>query len=179
MTDSTDSAGTDDTDAADAAEPQVGRTAVLTPRPVRPRTSRHPWRLALVGAVLVGALVFLLVEGLGGSLNYFETVDQALAQKTMLTGKTFRLEGVVEPGSVQITPGRNGQPEVVAFVADGTRDRIAVVNTGNPPQLFCPSIPVVLTGHFDGDRFVSDQIVVDHTPSYAAAHPDRPARKCT
>ncbi len=32
-------------------------------------------------AVLVGALVFLLVEGLGSSLDYFDTVDQALAHR--------------------------------------------------------------------------------------------------
>ncbi|HLN42771.1 MAG TPA: cytochrome c maturation protein CcmE [Acidimicrobiales bacterium] len=129
------------------------------------RVSR--WRLWVVGAVLVGAFAFLLVEGLGSSLNYFETVDQALAHKTMLGTQTFRLEGVVVPGTVRRIPGG------VAFVAAGTVHRVDVVNHGNPPQLFQPDIPVVVVGHFSGSSFVSDQLIVDHTAQYVQDHPNR------
>jgi cytochrome c-type biogenesis protein CcmE len=125
------------------------------------------WRLWVVGAVLVGAFVFLLVEGLGSSLNYFETVDQALAHKATLGSQDFRLEGVVVPGTVHRIPGG------VSFVAAGTKDKIAVVNHGNPPQLFQPDIPVVVVGHFSGTSFVSDQLIVDHTAQYVQAHPNR------
>jgi len=50
-----------------------------------------------------------------------------------------------------------------------------VTNTGSPPQLFQPGIPVIVVGHFVGasDRFVSDQILVKHSNSYIAAHPNR------
>jgi cytochrome c-type biogenesis protein CcmE len=126
------------------------------------------WRLWVVGAVLVGAFAFLLVEGLGSSLNYFETVDQALAHKTMLGSQTFRLEGVVEPGTVHRIAGG------VAFVATGTGShKVAVVNHGNPPQLFQPDIPVVVVGHFSGSTFISDQLIVDHTAQYVQQHPNR------
>ena len=133
------------------------------------RSRRPPprWRLWVVGAVLVGAFAFLLVEGLGSSLNYFETVDQALAHKTMLGTQTFRLEGVVVPGTVRRIPGG------VAFVAAGTVHRVDVVNHGNPPQLFQPDIPVVVVGHFSGSSFVSDQLIVDHTAQYVQEHPNR------
>lgn len=154
-------------------------TAVREQRPVeelaaeqRPHVDerpkrRFPWRLTAVGAVLVGALCFLLVKGLAGSLDYFETVDQAISQKAMLGTKTFRLEGLVVPGTVQKT--RNG----VRFVAAGTHDRVDVTNTGSPPQLFQPDIPVVVVGHFDGSTFVSNQIIVDHTAQYIEEHPAR------
>ena len=132
-----------------------------------PRRRRFQWRLAAVGAVLAGALCFLLVKGLAGSLDYFETVDQAIAQKATLGTKTVRLEGVVVPGTVHRTPGG------VDFVASGTHDRIAVENTGNPPQLFQPDIPVVVVGHFEGAKFVSNQIIVDHTSQYIEEHPAR------
>lgn len=128
---------------------------------------RFPWRLGALGAVLVGAFCFLLVKGLAGSLDYFETVDQAISQKAMLGTKTFRLEGLVVPGTVHKT--RDG----VNFVAAGTHDRVAVTNTGNPPQLFQPDIPVVVVGHFEGSTFVSNQIVVDHTAQYIEEHPSR------
>lgn len=138
----------------------------------RPHDSFPPrrkvrWRLVAVGAVLVGAISFLLVKGLAGSLDYFDTVDQAIAQKATLGTKTFRLEGVVVPGSVHKTLSG------VSFVASGTRYRIAVENTGNPPQLFQPDIPVVVVGHFDGATFVSNQIIVDHTSQYIEEHPAR------
>jgi cytochrome c-type biogenesis protein CcmE len=130
------------------------------------RTSR--WRLAVVGAILVGAFAFLLVEGLGNSLNYFETVNQALAHKTMLGSQTFRLEGVVVPGTVHRIRGG------VSFVAAGSAHNVVdVVNHGNPPQLFQPDIPVVVVGHFSGSSFISNQLIVDHTAQYVQAHPNR------
>jgi cytochrome c-type biogenesis protein CcmE len=124
-------------------------------------------RLWVVGAVLLGAFAFLLVEGLGGSLNYFETVDQALQHKATLGTQTFRLEGVVVPGTVHRT--RAG----VSFVAAGTVHRVDVVNYGNPPQLFQPDIPVVVVGHFSGTLFISDQLIVDHSAQYVQQHPNR------
>jgi cytochrome c-type biogenesis protein CcmE len=129
------------------------------------RSRRISWRLLVVGAVLVGALCFLLVKGLSGSLDYYVTVDQALAQKASLGTRTFRLEGVVVPGTVRRT--ENG----VSFVAEGSHDKLAVANTGNPPQLFQPGIPVVVNGHFSGETFVSNQIVVDHTSTYTEEVP--------
>jgi cytochrome c-type biogenesis protein CcmE len=142
-----------------------------TPGPTTRRPHKRSatrWRLGVVGAVLVGAFVFLLVEGLGSSLNYFETVDQALAHKTTLGSQTFRLEGVVEPGTVHRIAGG------VAFVATGTgAHKVAVINHGNPPQLFQPDIPVVVVGHFAGSTFISDQLIVDHTAQYVQEHPNR------
>ena len=140
----------------------TGRRRLDTPAARRTRR-----RLVVVGVVLVGAFGFLLYKGLGGSLDYFETVDQAMAHKAMLGTRTFRLEGVVVPGTVHRLPGG------VAFVAAGTVHRVAVVNHGNPPQLFQPDIPVVVVGHFAGDTFVSDQVIVDHSAQYVEQHPDR------
>ena len=46
--------------------------------PALPRARRRSSkRLWLVFAVLLAAFIFLLVEGLGSSLNFFDTVDQA------------------------------------------------------------------------------------------------------
>ena len=122
----------------------------------------------VVGVVLVGAFAFLLVKGLGSSLDYFETVDQALPSKAMLGTKTFRLEG--SGGSrIGAPPRRRGRLRGLRFRTDA----IDVVNTGNPPQLFQPDIPVVVVGHFSGATFVSNQIIVDHTAQYVAKYPNR------
>ena len=118
---------------------------------------------SVVGVVLVGAFVFLLAKGLGSSLDYFETVDQAVAHKATLGTQTFRLEGLVVPGTVHRIAGgvrlrRGGHGR-----APSRRGQ-----HGNPPQLFQPDIPVVVVGHFAGATFVSDQIIVDHTAQYVA-----------
>lgn len=158
----------DDTAAADAAGPASpgGAPAPIVPsRPPVRRRSR--WRLGVLFAVLAGAAAFILVKGLGSSLDYFDTVDQAVHDRAALEGKTFRLEGLVQPGSVHTTPGG------VTFVADGTHDRLTVVNTGSPPQLFQPDIPVVVVGHFTPTGFASDQIIVKHTEVYQEQHPKR------
>jgi cytochrome c-type biogenesis protein CcmE len=123
-------------------------------------------RYVVVALVFAGAVAFL-VSKVGGSLDYFDTVDQAVAHRAVLGGQTLRLEGLVVPGTVHRTA------HGVDFVAAGARHRVEVENTGSPPQLFQPDIPVVVVGHFSGDVFVSDQIIVDHSANYIEQHPNR------
>lgn len=124
----------------------------------------------MVFVVLLGALVFLLVEGLGSSLDYFDTVHEALAKKTSIGTSTIRLEGTVVPGTIERT--RHG----ANFSVSGGGEQVAVENTGSPPQLFQPGIPVVVVGHFGSaasDVFVSNQILVKHSATYISQHPTR------
>ncbi len=147
--------------APDKAAP--ARAARATPR-------RRRLRLLLVFALLAGAIVYLLVEGLGSSLDYFDTVSQALAHKTRIGTTVFRLEGVVVRGSVRRTAAG------ADFEVSGGGRMIAVHNSGSPPELFQPDIPVVVVGHFasvGSDLFVSSQIMVKHSATYIAAHPTR------
>jgi cytochrome c-type biogenesis protein CcmE len=124
-------------------------------------------RYAVVGMVLVGAFAFLLAKGLGSALNFYLPADQAVAQRATLGSQTFNLEGVVERGSVHAT-GRG-----VDFVVTSGSAHLEVDNSGSPPQLFQPGIPVIAVGHFSGPVFVSDQILVKHSSTYIAAHPGR------
>ena len=137
---------------------------------VRRRPHQRRARLLVVFALLAGAIAYLLVEGLGSSLDYFDTVSQALAHRTTIGTTVFRLEGLVVPGSVRRTAlGAD-------FEVSGGGREVAVHNVGSPPQLFQPDIPVVVVGHFaskSSDLFVSDQIMVKHSPTYIAEHPTR------
>ena len=137
------------------------------------RRSRRSQRLRvwLPILVIVAALGFLIFKGLGNSLVYFHTVDEALAMKATIGTTTFRLEGVVEPHTV--TDNRQGGVNFELLGQDGKT--IPIVDTANPPELFQPNLPVVLVGHFSGNRFLSDQIMVKHSATYIAAHPNRVA----
>ena len=63
--------------------------------------------------------------------------------------------------------------DTVRFTIVGGGTAVDVVSTGSPPQLFKPGIPVVLDGHWAGNVYASDLIMVKHTASYVEAHPDR------
>jgi cytochrome c-type biogenesis protein CcmE len=133
----------------------------------RRRTSR---RVLVVFALLIVAFVFLLVEGLGSSLNYFDTVDQAFAHRATLGTTTLRLEGTVDRGSIHPTArGTDFDISQGAHV-------VHVANTGSPPQLFQANIPVVVVGHFTSSTssdFVSNSILVKHSATYIEQHPSR------
>ncbi len=151
-------------DRADTADGRSGPTGPGTPPPTR---TAHRLRYAVVGLVLVGSFAFLLAKGLGTALNYYLPADQAVLQEVSLAGKTINLEGVVQPGSIR--PTANG----VDFVVTAGATRLQVRNTGSPPQLFQPDIPVIAVGHFSGTVFVSNQILVKHSSNYIAQHPSR------
>jgi cytochrome c-type biogenesis protein CcmE len=158
------------TTAPPASPPSAGVAPDAGPPPVHraaPVAKKHTARYVVVGLVLVGALAFLLVKGLGSALDFYLPADQAVAQKATLGDKTFNLEGVVAPGSIHSTTAG------VDFVVTSGAVRLAVHNSSSPPQLFQPNIPVIAVGHFQGDVFVSDQILVKHTATYIAQYPSR------
>jgi cytochrome c-type biogenesis protein CcmE len=143
----------------------------LTPVAAPSTRRRGRGRTLGVLVVLAAAVLVLLGQGLLHSLNYFETVDQALGARARLGTSEFRLEGVVEPTTITRTArGAN------FWIAGARGERVFVRAVGSPPQLFQANIPVVVQGHFvsaTSDTFDADQILVKHTASYIAAHPAR------
>lgn len=131
----------------------------------RPRRNRS-LTIALL-ALIVGVLGVVLYKGLTNALVYFYTVQQALADRSTLGSTTFRMEGVVVKGSIDQT--KFGVDFDIRF----SRSVARVIETGAPPQLFQPNVPVVVVGYFSGPRFISDQIMIKHSANYVAAHPGR------
>jgi cytochrome c-type biogenesis protein CcmE len=60
---------------------------------VRPRSAgRRAWIVALA---VVGAIGFLMWQGLGEATVYFKTASEAVADKESLGDRRFRIEGLV------------------------------------------------------------------------------------
>lgn len=147
------------------AEPIDGLGSLVKPR-VRIGSRR---RLAICFGIIVVALGALAWRGLTNATEYFKTADEAVAARAQLGTKNFRIEGTVQPGVRQ-----DGQ--LVTFVIENNGVSVPVVQQGEPPQLFAPGVPVVLDGHFaspSSATFDSNLIMVKHSDSYTAAHPDR------
>lgn len=130
-------------------------------------TTQNRRRLWLAGAVVLVALGFLVVQGLGNATLYFRTADEAVAQRESLGERRFRIQGAVVDGTVHQT----GQQVQFEIASNGVN--VPVVHRGDPPELFQPGIPVVLEGRFDGEHFSSDRILVKHSETYVAEHPER------
>jgi cytochrome c-type biogenesis protein CcmE len=138
-----------------------------------PEQKRQRRRLGVVGIVIVAAIGFLVFKGITSAIVFFKTANEAVAQRAALGNSTFQLEGMVVRGTVRTVRDRTGT--TVAFVVESSGIKVAVTNSGSPPQLFQPGVPVIVVGHFVGEsnRFASDQILVKHSNSYIAAHPNR------
>jgi cytochrome c-type biogenesis protein CcmE len=139
---------------------------VSAPR-VRGGSTRRLW---VAGVVIVAALGFLLFKGLTSAITFFKTANEAVADRAQLGNSVFQLEGTVVRGTVHRAGG-----DVYRFVVESSKVKVQVENSGDPPQLFRPGLPVVVVGHFVGssDLFASDQIMVKHSQSYIAEHPNR------
>lgn len=133
--------------------------------PARPR---RPWPAA-VAVILLGAVAFLVYQGLNNATLYFRNADQAVAQREDLGDRRFRLQGTVVDGSVE------QEGDGVVFAVEHGGEQVEVHHFGDPPELFQPGLPVVLEGSW-ADRepwFASDRILVKHTNEYRAENPDR------
>lgn len=142
----------------------------LTPRQAPERPARR-WPAVAAVAVIVAAIGFVLVRGLGDATLYFYNADEAVEMRDELGDRRFRLQGTVVPESVE--PTATGVDFTVVF-----HDvEVDVRHTGEPPDLFQEDIPVVVEGSWadggDGPVVESDAIVVKHTEVYEEDNTDR------
>ena len=97
--------------------PTRGATMELTPRPVPTATApnrRRRGKLAYVAvAVVLVALGFVLLRGLGDATLFFYNADEAVERRDELGDSRFRLQGTVEADSVESTDA--GVTFVVTF----------------------------------------------------------------
>lgn len=117
--------------------------------------------------VLVVALGAVLFNGLTDAALFYYNVDEAVAKHDELGDQRFRMQGNVIDGS--IVESDTGVEFTLAF----GDEQVQVVNSGAPPELFSPKIPVIVEGEFVGDEFHSDQILIRHDSTYDEDNPER------
>jgi cytochrome c-type biogenesis protein CcmE len=139
--------------------------APVTPR--RPAKKGTGLRVAVVLVIIAGAIGFLLWKGLGDSTTYFYNVDEAVARQDDLGTDRIRMQGTVLDGTVEETDAG------VTFTVEFNGVEADVVHQGDPPELFQPNLPVVVEGHWDGETFASDRILVKHSSEYQEENEDR------
>ena len=132
-----------------------------------PRGNLGSRRRVLVATLIVlAAVAFLLTRALGDSVVYFRTASEAVADKNELGTRRFRIEGTVLGDIHEVS-------NTTRFTIAEKGVDVDVVHEGDPPELFQAGIPVVLEGHWQGDVFASDRIMVKHSEQYREKNPDR------
>ncbi|MFN8051900.1 MAG: cytochrome c maturation protein CcmE [Acidimicrobiales bacterium] len=150
----------DDPESADAGSgpAPLDLTPRDAPRPSSRRGIRRfaPWLLAVAVLGAIG----VVASGLAGATTYFYNVDDAVAKRSEIGDRRVRLQGNILKGSVDQTG------DGLKFVLKYNGVSVNVSHTGDVPDLFGPSIPVVIEGRFKGSRFYSDQVLVKHDETY-------------
>lgn len=156
-----------------SADPDSGDQGLdLSPRtsaPVATARRTRRWGPIVVLVLVLGGVGFVAAQALTTATTFFYNADEAVAQQSELGTTRFRLQGTVEPGTIQTTEAG------VDFVVTFNGAEVPVSHVGDPPELFKDAEPVVLEGHWDrnGDRFQSDRMLIKHDANYEANNSDR------
>jgi len=113
-----------------------------------------------LGLVALGAATALVLAAFNQNLVFFFTPSQVAAHEAP-TGRTFRIGGMVVPGSLK----REGVE--VRFVVTDTAKTIAVVYRGQLPDLFREGKGVVAQGQLGADGiFTAREVLAKHDENY-------------
>ena len=129
-------------------------------RIMKPRHKKLTIIIASVAAL--GLSATLVLDAFQSNLVFFFSPTQVAANEAPL-GKSFRIGGLVEEGSVK----RQSDGVTVNFVVTDTAKVIPVVYTGILPDLFKEGKGVVAQGKLSSDGiFRADEVLAKHDENY-------------
>ena len=139
---------------------------------MKPRHKRFMW--IAFGLAAIGVATALVLTAFNRNLVFFFTPSQVAANEAPV-GRTFRIGGMVQAGSVK----REGVE--VRFVVTDTAKSMPVVYRGQLPDLFREGKGVVAQGQLGADGvFTAREVLAKHDENYMppeAAHAVEQAQK--
>jgi cytochrome c-type biogenesis protein CcmE len=127
---------------------------------VKPRHKRIA--AIAIGVVALGVVTALVLSAFQENLVFFFTPTEVVANKAP-QGRTFRIGGMVEQGSVK----RQADGVTVQFTVTDTAKTIPVVFQGALPDLFREGKGVVAQGRLDPDGvFRASEVLAKHDENY-------------
>ncbi len=125
--------------------------------------ARHKrFALIAVGMSILVLGAWLIISAFNQNMNLFYTPSEILAGKAP-QGRTFRMGGMVEKGSVRRQPDGVS----VAFVVTDTAKKVPVRYKGILPDLFKEGKGVVAQGMLGANgEFVAAEVLAKHDENY-------------
>lgn len=121
-------------------------------------------KLAIIasGVVALGVASILVLNAFQSNLVFFFSPSQVIAKEAPI-GKSFRIGGLVEEGSVE----REDHSTTVRFAVTDTIQAIPVVYTGILPDLFREGKGIVAQGKISANGiFEADEVLAKHDENY-------------
>lgn len=139
----------------------------LTPRPVRPGSSRRRrWvPLVVIGLCLVAGGV-IVTQFLRSAVDYYCNVDEVGTKRGCEADRRLRVQGTVDEGSVQRADG------VTTFTISFHDATLPIRYDGEPGGMFQECLPVVVHGRVVDGVFEGDRVEVKHSNEYVADNAD-------
>ncbi len=138
---------------------------------IRARHRRFAWIAA--GIFLLAIATALVLNAFRSNLVFFYTPTQVFGNEAP-RDRSFRIGGLVEPGSLERS---SGSVEVRFRVTDNAR-AIPVVYNGILPDLFKEGKGVVAQGALGADgTFVASQVLAKHDENYMPPEAEEALRK--
>jgi cytochrome c-type biogenesis protein CcmE len=117
------------------------------------------------GFVILGAIAYLIWSGVSQSVVYFVTPSELLAAP--VASKTYRLGGLVLPGSLKWEP----KSLDLSFTLSDGKANVSVKHKGAPPDLFAEGRGAVVEGAWTREGyFKASLILAKHSEEYKAPH---------
>jgi len=117
------------------------------------------------GLVIAAALAYMIWAGVTQSVVYFVTPTEL--QAAPVTGKAYRLGGMVVAGSLRWEP----KTLDLAFTLSDGKATVPVRHKGTPPDLFGEGRGAVVEGSWTGEGyFKASLILAKHSEEYKAPH---------
>ena len=153
----------------------------LSPREVVPTAARgkkKPWFAYAVLAIVLLAGGLFVAKFLTSAIDYYCNVDEIGVKDGCDAGRTIRIQGVVDKGTLETT---EGAATATHFTITFNGASMPVVVGSKPTGMFKECQPVVVTGKVieadDGSQlFEGDEVLVKHSEEYDAENKDRVAK---
>ena len=117
------------------------------------------------GIVILGALAYMIYAGVTQSAVYFVTPEEL--QAAPVTGKAYRLGGLVAPGSLTWEP----RALDLRFSLTDGKATVPVRHKGTAPDLFGEGRGAVVEGSWTPEGyFKATLIMAKHSEEYKAPH---------
>ena len=118
--------------------------------------------IIIMSVAALGLSTALVLDAFQSNLVFFFSPSQVAANEAP-RGKSFRIGGLVEEGSVK----RQSDGITVSFVVTDTAKNIPVVYTGILPDLFKEGKGVVAQGKLSSEGvFRADEVLAKHDENY-------------
>jgi cytochrome c-type biogenesis protein CcmE len=124
-----------------------------------PARRSHRVRYTIIAVLCAGAVIWMITL-MQKNVVFFKTVSVAVTDRSHDGARTLRIGGAVVPHSIH----QNADGADFKLTEGGVT--VLVDHHGTEPTLFKNCAPVVADGHWSGNTFVSEQILIKHGSTY-------------